>query len=166
MKKVLIVIAPKNFKDKEFYEPYNILKKAGLKITIASLENKAISVNGQEEKVDILIKEARTDYEAIILIGGPGAVVYINNLILHKLINKFNKEEKIIAAICIAPAILAKAGVLKNKKATIYPGKKDLLENLNIEYIKKSVVIDKNIITADGPASAKKFGKAIIKSLF
>jgi protease I len=165
MAKVLIVLAPERFQDDEYLVPRNILENNGIEITIASTKEVAISSTGKEEKVDILLKDATTDYDAILLVGGIGATIYIEDLIMHKLLNDFKNENKIISAICISPATLARSGVLEGKKATIYPGKKELITDLGIEYVDDSVVVDGNVITANGPVAAKEFGETIVKKL-
>ncbi|PIR71487.1 MAG: hypothetical protein COU43_02395, partial [Candidatus Nealsonbacteria bacterium CG10_big_fil_rev_8_21_14_0_10_37_25] len=77
---------------------------------------------------------------------------------------------KVLASICISPVILAKAGVLKGKKATVWSSPMDkvpvrILEENEAIYQDKSVVADGKIVTANGPAAAEKFAKAIITAL-
>lgn len=104
-------------------------------------------------------------YDAIVLPGGmPGSTNLRDNEKVQSLIKKYNKENKIIAAICAAPIALAKAGVIEGKKVTSYPGFKDELGNVN--YVEEdTVVVDGNIITSRGPATALVFGLEILKEL-
>jgi len=95
-------------------------------------------------------------------------MIYSKNLILNKIINEFYRENKLTCAICIAPILLAESGVLKNKNATVWNGDKNqeiILQNNGATYINQNVVIDKNIITANGPEAAEEFGNAIVKYL-
>jgi protease I len=78
-------------------------------------------------------------------------------------------QDKILASICISPVILAKAGVLKGKKATVWTdftkSQAKILEKEGAIFEEKPVVVDGKIITANGPGSAEEFGKKIIEVL-
>jgi protease I len=171
-KKILIVVAFKDFRDEEFFEPKEILEKANFQIDVASTEKGlAMGVNGGEVKVDFIIDEVRVDdYEAIIFVGGSGASRNIENQRFHHLAREAMAKNKILGAICIAPLILARAGVLENRKATVWASALDRrpiqqLKDGGATYENKPVVIDGNIVTANGPQSAKEFGKILAKEL-
>jgi len=79
-------------------------------------------------------------------------------------------QNKVLASICISPVILAKAGVLKGKKATVWSSPMDrgpvkILQNNGAIYEDKPVVVDGKIITGNGPGAAEEFGQAIIEVL-
>jgi protease I len=163
MTNILVVLAPEKFQDDEFFIPKHILESAKIKITTTSLEKIAESTEEKIVKIDILLTDVKSeDYDAILIVGGPGAITYIDNPTIHKLINDFNDEKKLISAICISPATLARAGVLINKQATIWNGKKEIFKETDVEFVDEPVVIDENIITANGPEAAEEFAKAII----
>jgi len=164
-KKALFIIAPANFKDEEYYIPKEILENNNIEVITASLKSEAISVKGRTQRVDLLLDSATADYDAIVFIGGQGAKFYFNNKKAHELAYDFYKQNKIVAAICIAPVILAKAKVLTGKKSTVFPSGKDELTENGAYYIPKSVVIDGNIITADGPDAAGEFGEKLAEML-
>ena len=163
MANVLIIIAHENFQDHEFRIPKEILKDN--KITIASTETTpAKGVLGTEVTPDITIEKALEqidEFDAVIFVGGAGAKNYFEN----KIVLEIAQKAKIIAAICIAPIILANAGVLKGKKATVWDdGNKtqaNLIESKGAEYIPEQVVVDQNVITANGPRAAEEFGRKI-----
>jgi protease I len=73
--------------------------------------------------------------------------------------------KKPLGAICLAPRILTSAGVLTGKKATVYPTEGDKLKEAGVNYTANPVEIDGDIITADGPDSAKGFGEALAAAL-
>ena len=73
--------------------------------------------------------------------------------------------EKVVAAICVAPVTLANAGVLKDKKATVWHGEQGRLTGAGCTYTASSVEIDGSLITANGPTSAGEFGEAIAAAL-
>ena len=167
-KKVLMIIASKNFRDEEYIKPKEVLSKAGAQIiTASSSKNVSQGVLGAKVKPDILISEVEDagDYDAIIFVGGAGSQEYWDNSTAHKIAKEAAAQNKVIAAICIAPATLANAGILKGRKVTAFPSVKTQLVFKGANYTGKTVEIDGNIITGSGPESAEDFGKAIAKAL-
>jgi len=167
-KKVILIIAFRGFQDIEYSNTRAELEKMNIEVKVASSSlGEAIGKFGKRVKVDKLIDEVNLDnYEAVVFIGGPGAVDYIENKKAHQLAQQAVEKGKILGAICIAPEILAKAGVLKGKKATVWSSFIDrqpieVLKKEGAIYIDKPVVVDGKIITANGPSAAKKFGKTI-----
>jgi len=175
MKKVAIIIAYKDFKDEEYFASRGILETAGAEIKVVSdnLGNlgTASGADGGEAKVDIKLSDLNvSDFDAVVFIGGPGALSHLDNQDSYRIAKEAVGRNKILAAICISPTILAKAGVLQGKKATVWTspldkGPKKILEENGVEFQDKSVVVDGNIITANGPSAAKKFGEEIVKDL-
>jgi len=170
MKKAVLIIACRNFQDWEYSATKEVLEDEGIKIKTAS-DQKGIAIgkNGLEIKIDLSIEEIKLrDFEAVIFIGGGGALEHLDNEISYNLIKETIKQNKILAAICVSPVILAKAGILKNKKATVWWSSLDkkplkILEENSVEFVDKNVVSDGKIITANGPAAAKEFGESILK---
>ncbi len=154
-----------NFKDEEYFTPKSILEGNNIEVVTASLESEATSVAGKKQKVDVLLDQATTDYDAIVFIGGAGASVYFDNPKAHSLAKQFNSQGKVVAAICIAPSTLANAGVLNEKKATVFSSEKDNLEQKGATYTGEDVTVDGNIITANGPGAAQEFGNKIVEKL-
>ncbi len=171
MKKIIFLIAFKDFKDEEYFVPYQILKKAGFLIKTASTEKgTAIGSEGGQVKIDLLIDEIQ-DFDVLILVGGSGCLKYLDNEKIYELVRKANSQEKLIAAICIAPVVLAKSGILNGKEAIVWSSPLDksafkvLEENGATIEEEFSVVQDNNIITAPGPFAVKDFAKAIKNNL-
>jgi len=171
-KKIAMIIAFKDFRDAEYFLPKEILEKTGLKIiTVSTEKGVARGADGGEVEVDLLISEINpADFEAIVFIGGPGALKYLDNENSYKVARETISQGKILAAICISPTILAKAGVLEGKKATVWSSPLDknpirILEKNGAIYQDQAVVVDGKIITGNGPAAAKKFGEAIVAVL-
>jgi protease I len=106
-----------------------------------------------------------SEYDAVVFIGGPGAESLFNDPEAHKLARDTVSSGRILAAICIAPVILANAGVLKGRKATVFPGEEGFLVSGGALYTAKAVEKDGNIITADGPSSALEFARALAEAL-
>ncbi|MBT6068354.1 hypothetical protein HOG48_01220 [Candidatus Peregrinibacteria bacterium] len=174
MAKVLLIIAPENFRDEEYFEPKEVLEAARHEVITTSKTLRAISaIEKKEVEVDVLFEELFTadgtskieDYDAIAFIGGGGAQTYIDDKRAHALAWDTYNSRKIVAAICLAPVILAKAGLLTGKRSTVWSGAKQDLCDGNCIYQSDDVVIDGRIITANGPHAATEFGQAIAEKL-
>lgn len=165
-KKILMVIAPADFRDEEYFETRKILEDAGNKVTVAnSTGQPSKSMFGKLVKPDKSFYDVNAkDFDAIIFVGGSGTSVYFNNQQALNLAKEFNKSGKIVAAICIAPSILANAGILDDKKATSFPSERDNINAVGT-YTGKIIETDGKIITGSGPEAAKEFGKKIAEAL-
>lgn len=144
-----------------------MLEKAGVSVVTASLMTGQITgIKGMKTVSDITLAAASaSDYDAVVFIGGGGAQVLFNNPDAQKLAKDAEAQEKVIGAICIAPAIVANAGVLKGKKVTSFPSVKMILAAGGAEYTGKAVEVDGKVITANGPEAATEFGEAVLKAL-
>ena len=166
-KKVLMVIAPQNFRDEEFFETRTALEEAGHQVTVASLGvDKATGMLGGEAAVDLDLKQVNAaDYDAVVFVGGSGASVYFDHPEALKLARQAAQSDKLVAAICIAPSILANAGVLEGKQATSWPSEKENLEAKGANYTGEPVTVDGRFVTASGPTAAPQFGQTIAQLL-
>jgi len=166
-KSAVMIIAERNFRDEELFEPKKILEHQGIEVTIASTSLKmATGMLGGKMNPDILLSKVKVDdYDAIIFVGGQGASQYWNDSLAHNIAKEAVEKDKILCAICIAPVTLANAGVLAGKKATVYPSERGKLEAKGAIYTGKPVQVEGKIITAEGPRAAEEFGKAIVKAL-
>jgi len=165
-KKVLMVIAPVDFRDEEYFETRKILEDVGNKITVVnSTGQPSKSSFGKIVRVDKTIHDIdANDFDAIVFVGGSGTRVYFDNQQILSLAKEFNKSGKVVAAICIGPSILVNAGVLNGKKATSFPSERDNINAVGT-FTGKAVEQDGKIITANGPQAAKEFGKKISDAL-
>jgi protease I len=166
-KKIVIIIAPKMFRDEEFKIPYDYLKSHGAAIKIAStIHDEAIGKLGLHVKPDIIINQINpADYDSIIFVGGPGVKDFWDDKSIHKLAVAFLGQHKITAAICSAPVILARAGLIKGKKVTSFSGDESEMKKSGCLYTGKLVEKDGNIITGNGPAAAQVFAELVADSL-
>jgi len=171
-KRAVLVIASQGFQDFEYSETKKQLDQAGIETIVAgSIKGEAKGKSGQRVAIKKTLEEIKQeDFDALVFIGGPGALEYVDDPIAHQLIKQSFEQEKLMAAICIAPEILAKAGVLKGKKATVWSSPIDqapveFLKENSAEYLDQEVVQDGNVITANGPAAASSFGEKIVKAL-
>ena len=170
--KIAIIVAYKDFRDEEYFVPRGIFDEAGATVMVVSDEiGTAQGADGGDINVDIDLKDLDVSgFDAIVFIGGPGALNHLDNEDSYKIAKDVIAQNKILAAICVSPAILAKAGVLSGKKATVWTSPldksaKNILEQNGAIYLDESVVQDKNIITANGPNAAKDFANKIVDAL-
>ena len=167
-KSILMIIARQKFRDEELAEPKAVFLEAGAKVTIASSATaESVGMLGKvRAKPDITLAQVKpTDYDAIVYVGGVGASEYFQNSMAQRIAGDAAKSGKVVAAICIAPATLANAGLLKGKKATSYPSVQAQLEEGGAKFTGAGVERDGLLITADGPGNAKKFGEAVRDAL-
>ena len=164
-KKVAIILAFKDFRDAEYFIPKEILEKAGAKITtVSTKKGTALGADGGDVEVDLTLEELKIDdFDGIVFIGGPGALKELDNETSYKIIRDTVEKNKILGSICISPVILAKAGVLKGKNATVWSSPLDrssikILKDNGANYVPEEVVIDEKIVTGNGPDAAEEFG--------
>ncbi|MDD5382097.1 MAG: DJ-1/PfpI family protein [Candidatus Margulisbacteria bacterium] len=164
--KILMIIAYKLFRDEEYSRPKEIFEKAGIEVeTASSTAGTATGKLGLKARVDLTLKDVKVgDYQAVVFVGGPGSFDYYDNPTCHAIARETLQAGKVLAAICAAPGILAKAGLLKGKKATMFEDTGVLGENGAV-YTGQGVEIDGKIITATGPETAKAFAETIIQNL-
>ncbi len=165
--KVLLVIAKNKFRDEELFISKEVLEKKGYSVDIASSSKGTCSgMLGHNIEVDMRLEDVKVlDYKALIFVGGIGAQEYWASKTAHKIIKEAYRGGKIIAAICIAPVILARAGILNNKRATVSPWAKDELTAFGAIYTANGIEIDGNIITADGPGATVGFVDRVVQAL-
>lgn len=172
-KKVLIIIAPRNFRDEELTEPIHYLEKNGIAYDVVSTaRGLAVGMLGGKMLIEKTIAEVKdagiTGYAGIIIVGGGGSPEYLwNNSSLLELVRQFDSSGKIVSAICLSPAVLARAGVLKEKTATVFNDDLAIEEIRNGGGVFKSepIVVDGRIITANGPQAAGGFGEKVAKAI-
>ncbi len=166
-KDVLMVVASNDFRDEEYREPAEALARAKAGVDIASSSKKvSTGMLGHTVTPDLLLSEVDVSkYAAVIFVGGRGASEYFDDPTAHKIAQDAAADGKLVCAICIAPSTLANAGLLEGKKATCFRSEKDNLTKKGAQVVEQGVVRDGNIITADGPESAKAFAKAVCEAL-
>jgi len=167
MKKIVMVLPENNFRDEEFLRPKEIFEKQGMQVKVASTNAEcARGVLGAMVKPDMLVSAIKIqDFDAVVFVGGEGATQYWDDPTAHRLVQESLKSNKVVAAICIAPVTLARAGALKGKRATVWYSEANQIEAGGATYTATGVKRDGKIVTASGPAEAKKFAEEIIQAL-
>jgi protease I len=170
-KKAVMLIAFRDFRDEEYFVTKEILEKAGIEIKTASNKmGRAIGKFGGDTEVDLLVSQINvSDFDAIIFVGGPGCLDALDNEESYRIAREAVSQNKVLAAICISPVILARAGVLRGKRATVWndfvKSQAKILKREGAIFEDKPVVVDGKIVTANGPEAAKDFGEAILSLL-
>ena len=171
-KQIATVIAQQDFRDEEYFLPRAIFEAAGFEVKTVSLNRgEAIGAFGSMVEVDLALDDVKAaDYAAVVFVGGDGMEKLMDNRELRKLAKAAVKQDRVVAAICIGPAVLAKAGVLQGKRATVWASEGDqtaveILRDNGAQYVPEVVVIDGNIITARDVNASRKFGEEIVRIL-
>lgn len=167
---VLYVVAKEGFQDRELFDTKGVLDQAGHAAAICSKTEGACKGSlGGTVDAELSLRSAldRLDsFGAVVFVGGPGAHEYKDDPDALELAKQAFSKGKVIGAICIAPVILASAGVLEEKKATVWNGdgeQSGYLAEKGARYTGDPVTIDGKIVTADGPGAATAFGEALVK---
>ncbi len=167
-----MVIAFQNFRDEEYLVPKSILEQANIRVdTISTQLGVARGKLGHFCGVDLTLDDLQVkDYSAIVFVGGPGVPSIRSHPKSVEHAVTFFQQRKLVGAICWAPTILAKAGILSGKRATCWVGFDEeyrmttdkVLASHGAIFVNQPVVQDGNIITANGPSAAREFGNMLV----
>ena len=163
--KLMEVLVPlvDGFEEIEAIAIVDVLRRAGLKVTTAGMPSTMVQGSHgiqvvADKKFDALNFR---EYDALVLPGGPGHAIMAKSEKMLGLIADFDSRGKVIGAICAAPMVLAKAGILNDKKATIYPGMEREIQRPRPD----KVVVDGNVIKSQGPGTAIEFALKLVEKL-
>lgn len=165
--KVLLIVAQNGFQDIEYDAVRGGLLDAGYRVVTASPRGgRATGMSGFTVNADLPLAQARAEeFAAVVFIGGEGAPSLYDDAEAHRVAREAAEQGKVLGAICLAPVILARAGLLEGKRATVYPSAKQELLDGGASYTGAGVEIDGRLITGDGPEASEQFARAIIEAL-
>jgi protease I len=168
--KILIAIAPEKFRDEELEVPVAAFQESGIAFDIASTRRGTCTgMLGAKTTASLSFEEIEPkQYGCLVIIGGGGSQTYLwNDDLLVQLAKYFHESRKIVAAICLAPVVLAHAGILKGKRATCFESPVSFREMKagGAVLVNKPVVTDGLIITANGPSAAPEFADSILHTI-
>ena len=155
-----ILFLASGFEEIEATTVVDVLRRCGVKVVVAGTEPQVIEgAHSMKFVSDISVDEINVkDFEAVICPGGnPGYLNLKKDSRVLAIIKEAFNSNKLVAAICAAPAVFAEAGILRGRNCTIYPGMEAELEKGGGKPQKDLVVEDGNIITSQGPATALLF---------
>ncbi len=167
---MVLVYLANGCEEVEALAPVDIMRRAGLDVRLAGVGGLEITgSHGIKITADITDEDARAlldEADAIVLPGGKlGTENLEGSELVKEAIDHFNKADKLIAAICAAPSILAHRGLLKGKEATVYPTFEEALISGGAKLSKKYVVQDGNILTGRGMGVSTQFGLKLAEIL-
>ncbi len=171
-KKIALLVASKGYQQDEYNETYKVLIKAGVAVvTVSDKLGDAVAHDGSTTRVDMTVEQVQpTQFDGLFLVGGRGAMrgKCLDTPAVYKVLNEFFALGKPYGAICVSPRILAQAEVLRGKKATGWDddGLVDqIFKDHDVTFVHDAVVVDGNVVTANGPQAAHAFGQAIVSVL-
>ena len=160
-----MVIAPSDFRDEELFETKKIFEEEECRVDVCSCDTGKIrGMLHSVFNVSLKITDANVcDYDAVVFVGGIGVEKHklYKNLEYIDLAKEANLLNKTIGAICLAPKILAGADLLISKRATVHISAKEYLHSKGAIFVNKNVVVDRNIVTGNGPSAIEEFALAI-----
>ena len=162
-KRVVMIVPHRNFHDDELRDTTAVLEARGARVTVASSSGEPVhGMLGSVVIPDATLDEVSVAaYDAVVFVGGAGAVEYWHDARAHALVQQAVAQEKVLAAICLAPVTLAQSGVLKLKRCTVAFSAAEQLRGRGAAYTGADVQTDGRIVTANGPRASRAFGRAI-----
>jgi 4-methyl-5(b-hydroxyethyl)-thiazole monophosphate biosynthesis len=160
----IMVLLGEGFEEVEFVTIVDILRRAGVEVTVVGLKSGPIDgSHGIKVMPDTSVDSiGGSQFDGVVLPGGyPGFVNLGNDERVLKLVREMSLSGKYLTAICGAPAVLSQAGVIEGKKVTIHPGVKDQL--VTGSYVDQRVVVDGRVVTSQGPGTAMEFSLKLVE---
>ena len=168
--RLLLAIAPERFRDEELEIPKRTFEEAGISVDLAStVAGTCTGMLGGTAEASMTLEDVNSDdYAGIVIVGGSGSQEHLwGSERLRDLVRSFFEQGKVVAAICLAPVVLARAGVLAGRHATVYPSPAAVAEmkKAGANLLEIPVVAEMQVVTANGPEAAAQFADTIITKL-
>jgi protease I len=169
-KPVLVLVAARDFSFEEFQPVVTGLRNTGLKIAVAASDSlRAQATDDSVVIPDLALRDVDpAAYSGLVVVGGIGSVLYWNDSLVLGLVRSFAEgNRRVLAGIGVGPVLLAKAGVLRGRRATAYADLRAVrfLAEGGAEYVNREIVSDGLIVTASGAAAAGKLVQAVARAL-
>ena len=169
----VLILATDGFERDELFLPRQALIDAGASVTLASIATDPIQgMRHDTEKAetitpDLVLADVDTEeFDALLL---PGGVANPDKMRLEEraveIVQEFMDDDKLVAAICHAPWLLAEADVVDGRRLTSWPSVRTDLENAGADVVDEEVVVDGNLVTSRKPADIPAFNQAIVAAL-
>lgn len=167
-KRAVMILPSQGFRDEELIDAVRVLNASSILTVIAGPEvGAARGMLGTAIQIEIPLQQLDVDkFDAIVFVGGTGALQYVNNPLATSIAGEALRKGKILAASSMAPMILASSGLLKGVSVTGFNGNRQSLASAGATYTGKPVERDRLIITSSGPAATVAFAKAIAEALY
>lgn len=166
-RRALLVVPPMAFQDEELFATRRALELAGVQVAVASARMGPLAgMLGGTAQANMLLNQANVDnFDAVVFIGGTGALDYQNNPTAQNLARQASVRGKVLAAIGTAPSVLAAAGVMRGVRSTAYLSERERMTRAGAVYTGNPAEKDGHIITATGPLAVSLFTQAILEGL-
>ncbi len=169
--KVVLVLAPLNFRDDEYKKPRNVFEQAGFRVEVASAGfMEARGMLGTEVAVDVSPADVDVDaVDAVVFASGPGLSRYFSDPAMTSLARRAFEGGRVLGAVSIGQMVLANAGVLAGRRATVWSSGSDLsfvraIKDAGAVYVPdERVVADGNLVTAVGPEDSQAFAEKVVE---
>lgn len=168
MEPSVLVLLAQGCEELEAVTVIDLLRRAAVNVTSAALDSSPVKASrGVMLIADTMLSEALyEEYDMVVLPGGAiGADNLANDARVLELVKKTAGEGKYTCAICAAPKVLAKAGLLDGRQATSYPGILDNIDIPGLKYTGEAVTADGKLITSRGPGTAMDFALTLVETL-
>ena len=163
MTKVAVILAD-GFEEIEALTVVDVLRRANITCHMVGFEAQVTGSHAIQVQADRVFDGDLSDYDLIVLPGGmPGSANLRDHELLIAELQKCEQVCKKVAAICAAPIVLNRAGLLKDKEFTCYDGVQEQIADGH--YRKETVVVDGHLITSRGPATALAFAYNLVEQL-
>ena len=162
----VLTFLTERFETVEALSVIDILRRAHIEVKTVSITDDKFVESAQNIRVqaDTILADISYDKDDVLFLpGGPGHKLYYESDKLMDMLVKHNKEGGRIAAICAAPSVIGKLGILKGKRATCFPGFEDMLEGATLVSSDVRVVTDGNITTSRGMGTSIDLGLELVK---
>jgi len=162
---IALLLAP-GFEEVEAVTPADFLRRAGLDLRLVGVGDTLVEGgHGIPIRADLRLEDLDEEPDAVIVPGGmPGAENIAASLAALSLIRKTHDRDRLVAAICAAPAVvLSQTGILAGRRVTCFPGYEDRLEDCT--FVEDRVVVDGNLVTSRGAGTAAEFAVKVIEIL-
>ncbi len=168
----VLMLATDGFEESELFEPRQALLDAGAQVTLASITTDPITGETGGEKGKSITPDTTLDavapdqFDALVLPGGVGNP---DKMRMQEqaiaIVRGFMDADKLVAAICHAPWLLAEADVVAGRRLTSWPSIRTDLANAGADVVDQEVVTDRNLITSRKPDDIPAFNRAVIAAL-
>ena len=163
MAKVAVILAD-GFEEIEALTVVDVLRRANIACHMVGFEARVTGSHAIQVQADRVFDGDLSEYDMIVLPGGmPGSAHLRDNEQLIAELQKCEQVGKKVAAICAAPIVLNRAGLLKDKEFTCYDGVQEQIADGH--YRKETVVVNGHLITSRGPATALAFAYNLVEQL-
>lgn len=163
---MVYILLGTGFEPIEAIAPCDLLRRGGVEVRLAGIGGRNITGgHGITVQADCTVEEIEEDnLEMVVLPGGLGGVeAILGSETALRVVKNAYRQGKFVCAICAAPTVLAKLGLLEETKAVCYPGMENLMAGA--QCVSADTVRDGMILTGRAAGASLDFGLALLQAL-